>query len=484
MGSRTSRTTARASTSPRPASRSPAPGRRTRRSRPRTSRARSRAGRPRRPPAPRSGARRTARTASTAPPTRLSATTCRAPTPGSTAPRRGRASAGESVAASPTSSGSTRSGATISSSSPRWAARSPPAVASTPAGRWAAAERLRSSSRHASSPAWSASGWRPPKLRLRLATAGSGGSGRSCLRGGARAESSARRRRRGRTSGTARGCASGSAAARRAAVVRLPAGVAEAPGGVFGGSGVYSFLDDVEEVELETPYGKPSAPFVIGEIEGTRVAFLPRHGRAHELPPHAIPYRANVWGMKELGVRRIIGPNASGALKAELQLGEFVVCDQFVDSTSGRADTFYDGPETTHVSAADPYCLHLRQLLVQTARELGIPVRNSGTVVVFQRPRFSTRAESRWFQDAGWDVINMTAYPEGYLARELELCYANISMVTDHDVGVEGTEPVTADEVMRVFGENNARLRELLFAVIPKIGPQPEDVCATALRGS
>jgi 5'-methylthioadenosine phosphorylase len=123
--------------------------------------------------------------------------------------------------------------------------------------------------------------------------------------------------------------------------------------GIFGGSGFYSFLEDVEEVELETPYGKPSAPFVVGELEGMRVAFLPRHGRDHELPPHAIPYRANVWGMKELGVRRIIGPNASGALKPELQLGEFVVCDQFVDRTSGRKDTFYDGPETTHVSAAD-----------------------------------------------------------------------------------------------------------------------------------
>src|SRR5262249_1662211 len=126
----------------------------------------------------------------------------------------------------------------------------------------------------------------------------------------------------------------------------------------------------------------------------------------------------------------------------------------------------------------------LRGILVETARELGIPVRDGGTVVVINGPRFSTRAESRWFQDAGWDTINMTAYPEGYLARELELCYANISMVTDHDVGVEGAEPVTHETVLRVFDENNERLRELLFAVIPKIGAQPEDVCATALRGA
>jgi 5'-methylthioadenosine phosphorylase len=261
--------------------------------------------------------------------------------------------------------------------------------------------------------------------------------------------------------------------------------VAEAEIGIFGGSGFYSFLDEVEEVELDTPYGNPSAPFVVGEIGGKRVAFLPRHGPEHELPPHRIPYRANVWGMKELGVRRIIGPNASGALKAELRLGEFVVCDQFVDRTTGRADTFYDGPETTHVSAADPYCPDLRQLLVETAGELGIPVRDGGTVVTIQGPRFSTRAESKWFQDAGWDVLNMTAYPEGYLARELELCYANISMVTDHDVGVEGTPPVTHEAVIKVFNENNERLRELLFAVVPKIPPQPEEhLCATALRGA
>lgn len=259
---------------------------------------------------------------------------------------------------------------------------------------------------------------------------------------------------------------------------------AEAEIGIFGGSGFYSFLDRVEEVEVETPYGKPSAPIAIGEVGGRRVAFLPRHGRGHELPPAQIPYRANVWAMRELGVRRIIGPCASGALRADLGLGAFVVCDQFVDRTWGRSDTFYEGTPVTHVSAADPYCPELRRLLVETARELGIPVRDGGTVVVIQGPRFSTRAESRWFQSEGWDTINMTAYPEGYLARELELCYANISMVTDHDVGVEGAEPVSHELVIRVFQENNGRLRELLFAVIPKIGPQPEDVCATALRNA
>jgi 5'-methylthioadenosine phosphorylase len=256
------------------------------------------------------------------------------------------------------------------------------------------------------------------------------------------------------------------------------------PVGVFGGSGFYSFLDGADEVAVDTPYGPPSAPPVVGELAGRQVVFIPRHGRNHELPPHRIDFRANVWAMRELGVRRILGPCASGALRPDLELGSFVVCDSFVDRTSGRADTFYDGPETTHVSAADPFCADLRGILVATARELGIPVVDGGTVVVVQGPRFSTRAESRWFQQSGFDVINMTAYPEAILARELELCYATIAMVTDHDVGVEGTEPVSAERVGEVFAQNNERLRELLLAVIPRIGEQPHDVCATALASA
>jgi 5'-methylthioadenosine phosphorylase len=196
--------------------------------------------------------------------------------------------------------------------------------------------------------------------------------------------------------------------------------------------------------------------------------------------------------MRELGVQRIIGPCAAGALRADLARGEFVVCDQFVDRTRGRDDTFYDGPAeepgrdepVAHVSAADPYCPELRSLLVGTASELGIPVRDGGTVVVIQGPRFSTRAESAWFSSMGWDIVNMTAYPEAHLARELELCYANVSMVTDHDAGVPGAEPVSGDEVIGVFHDNLARLRELLLAVIPRIGPPGEHLCTTALRGA
>jgi 5'-methylthioadenosine phosphorylase len=256
--------------------------------------------------------------------------------------------------------------------------------------------------------------------------------------------------------------------------------------GVFGGSGFYRLLEDAEAVAVETPYGPPSAHATIGEIGGARVAFIPRHGLKHEVPAHRVNYRANVWAMRELGVRRILAPSAVGALKAELELGEFVVVDQFVDRTRGRADTFYDGPPSVHVSAADPYCPELRRIVVDAAADLGIRARDGGTLVVVQGPRFSTRAESAWFQAAGWDVIGMTGYPEAHLARELELCYASISMVTDYDVGVrDGHEAASGDAVMRVFQENLAKLRELLFAVAPRVPPQPEEhLCATALRGA
>ena len=257
----------------------------------------------------------------------------------------------------------------------------------------------------------------------------------------------------------------------------------DAPGhvvGVFGGSGFYRFLDDVEEVAVDTPYGPPSARIRLGEIDGVRVAFMPRHGDDHALPPHRINYRANVWAMKQVGARRIIGPSACGSLKPELEPGTFLVCDQFVDRTRGREDTFYDGPQTTHVSAADPYCPDLTSVLAGADEDIV----TGGTVVVIQGPRFSTRAESRWFAAAGFDVVNMTQYPEAWLARELELCYVNLMLVTDYDVGLEGmphVEPVSADAAFEVFRANLDRLRALLFRAIPKIGPQPDCVCASAL---
>ena len=242
--------------------------------------------------------------------------------------------------------------------------------------------------------------------------------------------------------------------------------------GVFGGSGFYRLLDEGEEHKVDTPYGPPSDVVTIGRVGTKRVAFLARHGRGHTIPPHRINYRANVWAMKQLGVRWLFGPCAVGSLQPHVRPGDFVLCDQFVDRTSGRADTFYDGPVTTHVSAADPYCPTLRTLVAQVARAQGLPLHERGTVVVIQGPRFSTRAESRWFRSQGWEVINMTQYPEAHLARELALCYANISLVTDYDVGVEGdptATPVTAEEVMRQFAANNAKLRDLILESIARL---------------
>ena len=197
-----------------------------------------------------------------------------------------------------------------------------------------------------------------------------------------------------------------------------------------------------------------------------------------------MPYKANVWAMKELGVGRILGPNACGSLRPDVKPGEFVICDQLVDRTRTRPNTFYDGPETTHISFADPYCPTMRQVAVDEGRGLGIALHDRGTVVVIEGPRFSTRAESAWFSSAGWEVINMTQYPEAVLARELEICYANISLITDYDVGVQGAPPVSHEEVVRVFEQNNARLRDLLFAVIPALPAERSCPCATALAGS
>lgn len=254
--------------------------------------------------------------------------------------------------------------------------------------------------------------------------------------------------------------------------------------GVFGGSGFYAFLEDTETVEIETPYGAPSAPPVIGEVGGRRVAFIPRHGRQHEYPPHRINYRANLWAMKELGVERIIGPCAAGSLRREVALGDFVVCDQLVDRTRSRPHTFYDGPVTTHISFADPYCETMRRVAIETGRSLGITMHDRGTMVVIEGPRFSTRAESRWFASQGWDTLNMTGYPEAVLARELEMCYVNVSLITDYDVGVEDVPPVTHEQVIEVFTRNNERLRELLFAMIPALPTERDCPCATALRGA
>ncbi|MDR7523113.1 MAG: S-methyl-5'-thioadenosine phosphorylase [Armatimonadota bacterium] len=257
--------------------------------------------------------------------------------------------------------------------------------------------------------------------------------------------------------------------------------------GVFGGSGFYSLLEGATEITVDTPYGPPSDVITVGEVAGRRVAFLPRHGRKHQFPPHAINYRANTAAMKQLGVTRLLGPAAAGSLQPHIRPGDFVICDQFVDRTSGRRDTFFDGPDTYHVSLADPYCPELREVAWEVAQRQGLRVHRTGTVVVIQGPRFSTRSESRWFRQAGWEVINMTQYPEVALAREAELCYVNISLITDYDVGVEGdpqARPVRAEDVLAAFRANLGRMRELILGLIAAIPRERRCSCGAALAGA
>jgi 5'-methylthioadenosine phosphorylase len=240
---------------------------------------------------------------------------------------------------------------------------------------------------------------------------------------------------------------------------------------VIGGSGFYRWLDDVAEVTPSTPYGPPSAAISVGRVGDRSVAFLPRHGVHHEWAPHAVNSRANLWALRDLGVTRVIGPCAVGSLRPDIAPGDVVVLDQLIDRTWGRDDTYLVGEIVEHVSFADPYCPELRGALAGAGWSGG-HLHERGTVVVVQGPRFSTRAESRWYSTAGVDVINMTQYPEAYLARELGLCYAGLALITDRDVGVEGdpdSRPVTMEAAMAVLAANVEHTRRLLAAAIPAI---------------
>jgi 5'-methylthioadenosine phosphorylase len=257
--------------------------------------------------------------------------------------------------------------------------------------------------------------------------------------------------------------------------------------GVFGGSGFYRWLDKVEPVTMRTPYGETSGPIAVAALAGREVAFMPRHGPRHTISAPFVNYRANVWAMRELGVRRIIGPAAVGSLKPDLHPGDLVICDQFVDRTTGRQDTYYPGPDVVHVSAADPYCPELRAIAAGVAQGRSLRFRPSGTVVVVQGPRFSTRAESRWYSTMGWDIVGMTQYPEVILARELDMCYLNLSLITDYDAGLEGSPEigaVQARDVMRVLAENIAALVALLDDMIPMIPTTAGCPCQRSLEGA
>lgn len=269
-----------------------------------------------------------------------------------------------------------------------------------------------------------------------------------------------------------------------------------APGGeigVIGGSGFYSFLEDVTEVAVDTPYGKPSDSVFLGEIAGRRVAFLPRHGRGHHLPPHRINYRANLWALRSVGVRQVLGPCAVGGLRPEFGPGTLLVPDQLVDRTKNRVQTYYDGearadgtvPNVVHLGFADPYCPEGRKAALTAARGRGWEPVDGGTLVVVEGPRFSTRAESRWHAAMGWSVVGMTGHPEAVLARELGLCYTTMTLVTDLDAGAEAGEGVSHEEVLQVFAANVDRLRSVLFDAVsglPETGTR-NCACAHALDG-
>jgi 5'-methylthioadenosine phosphorylase len=255
---------------------------------------------------------------------------------------------------------------------------------------------------------------------------------------------------------------------------------------VIGGSGFYSFLADVREVDVATPYGSPSAPVSIGtlSVAGTRraVAFLPRHGSRHAYPAHRVNYRANLWALRSLGVRQVVAPCAVGSLRPELGPGTLVVPDQLVDRTTGRVQTYYDSG-ACHVGFADPYCPRLRTHLLHSSRSQGEELVDGGAMVVIEGPRFSTRAESQWYAAQGWSLVNMTGHPEAVLARELAMCYAAVALVTDLDAGLDEAGSVDQAEVFRVFGENTERLRRLLEHVVATVPGARDCACPDALDG-
>lgn len=260
----------------------------------------------------------------------------------------------------------------------------------------------------------------------------------------------------------------------------------EAEIGVIGGSGVYSLdtVESPEKLEVETPYGK-SPKLVVGKVGGRRVAFLPRHGEHHSAPPHKVRYRANMWSLKELGVERVIATTAVGSLNSEVKPGEFVLLDQFLDFTKSRPSTFYEGGEegVVHVDMTEPYCPDLRGTLKKTAEGLEIRVHSSGTYACTEGPRFETVAEVQMLSKLGADVVGMTNVPESVLARELEICYSAVSIVTNFGAGISD-EKLTHEEVVEIMEENTDRIKDLIFSAIPQIPEERTCPCKNALTGS
>jgi 5'-methylthioadenosine phosphorylase len=254
---------------------------------------------------------------------------------------------------------------------------------------------------------------------------------------------------------------------------------------IIGGTGIYdpNLFKETREVKVFTPYGSPS-PFVsIGLLENRQIAFIPRHGRDHSIPPHKVNYRANIFALKQLGVQRIVSVSAVGSLREEMKPKDFAFPDQFIDRTKGRQDTFYDGPQVAHVSSADPFCPELRKILADSASKCRLAAHDSATYVCIEGPRFSTRAESKLFRQWGADLIGMTLYPECVLAREAEICYGTMAMVTDYDVWAE--KPVSNAEVAETMRENIENSRKLLLTTIQSIPKERNRCsCGNALAGA
>jgi len=264
----------------------------------------------------------------------------------------------------------------------------------------------------------------------------------------------------------------------------IPRSANEPAVGVIGGSGLYEIdgLTDVEEVELSTPFGAPSDAFVTGTLEGVRMVFLPRHGRGHRISPSEINYRANVWGMKRLGVNRILGIGAVGSLREEIPPGDFVAVDQFIDRTRHRSDTFFDRGVVAHVMFGDPVCGGVREVLRDAASETGVTVHDGGTYVCMEGPQFSTRAESNMYRSFGASVIGMTNLQEAKLAREAEICYATLAMSTDYDCWYEGHDDVTVEAILAVMKTNVEHAREAVRRAAPRAAALGECACHTALQ--
>lgn len=261
----------------------------------------------------------------------------------------------------------------------------------------------------------------------------------------------------------------------------------EAEIGIIGGSGFYDLASKLTEIKMETPYGSPSDKVALGKIAGKKVAFLPRHNKDHLIPPHQVNYRANIWALKSLGVERIITSHAVGSLQENFRPGDFVIIDQFVDRTKNRPDTFFDGAIPTHISAAFPYCPQLRKLAIKTGKMMNLPLHEKGTVVVIQGPRFSTAAESNWFTQMGWEIINMTEYPEVVLAKELEMCFCGLAVVTDYDAGLVArgkVKPVTVKEIIINFNKNMAKAKKLFLNMIENWPQKRTCPCHQSLKGA